>query len=121
MLWRTWQVLEATGDLAKLEGPRSPVVARTDDFRSFSDIGLPWRIPLVRLTIYGSESSPCPTMITHAHQIDVVFVIVPHSLVLDIAGPAEAFRLANQHRERRGQPPRFRLQFASHDPTLTTS
>jgi transcriptional regulator GlxA family with amidase domain len=60
-------------------------------------------------------------MITRAHPIDVLFVIVPHSLVLDIAGPAEAFRLANQHRERRGQPPRFRLSFASHDPTLTTS
>ncbi|MEP6835030.1 MAG: helix-turn-helix domain-containing protein [Gemmatimonas sp.] len=60
-------------------------------------------------------------MITRAHLIDVLFVIVPHSLLLDIAGPAEAFRLANQHRERRGQPPRFRLRFASNDATLTTS
>jgi transcriptional regulator GlxA family with amidase domain len=60
-------------------------------------------------------------MITRAHLIDILFVIVPHSLLLDIAGPAEAFRLANQHRERRGEPPRFRLRFASHDPTLTTS
>jgi transcriptional regulator GlxA family with amidase domain len=51
-------------------------------------------------------------MIARAHPIDVLFVIVPHSLLLDIAGPAEAFRLANQHRERRGQPPRFRLRFA---------
>ena len=66
-------------------------------------------------------SRPCPTMITSAQLIDVVFVIVPHSLLLDIAGPAEAFRLANQHRERRGQPPRFRLRFASPDPTLSTS
>lgn len=60
-------------------------------------------------------------MITRAHLIDVLFVIVPHSLLLDIAGPAEAFRLANQHRERRGQPPRFRLAFASPDATLCTS
>jgi transcriptional regulator GlxA family with amidase domain len=60
-------------------------------------------------------------MITRTHLIDVLFVIVPHSLLLDIAGPAEAFRLANQHRERRGQPPRFRLCFASHDATLSTS
>ena len=60
-------------------------------------------------------------MTTRDHPIDVVFVIVPHSLLLDIAGPAEAFRLANQHRERRGQPARFRLRFASHDPTLSTS
>ena len=42
-------------------------------------------------------------MITRPALIDVLFVIVPHSLLLDIAGPAEAFRLANQHRERRGQ------------------
>jgi hypothetical protein len=32
-------------------------------------------------------------MITRAHLIDVLFAIVPHSLLLDIAGPAEAFRL----------------------------
>ena len=51
-------------------------------------------------------------MIARAHLIDVLFVIAPHSLLLDIAGPAEAFRLANLHRERRGLPPRFRLRFA---------
>ena len=51
-------------------------------------------------------------MITRADLIDVLFVIAPHSLLLDIAGPAEAFRLANLHRERRGLPPRFRLRFA---------
>jgi len=60
-------------------------------------------------------------MITRADQIDVLFVIVPHSLVLDIAGPAEAFRLANQHRERRGLPPRFRLRFTGPVATLPTS
>jgi len=52
-------------------------------------------------------------MITRANLIDVLFVIVPHSLLLDIAGPAEAFRLANQHRGRDGLPPRFRLRFAA--------
>src|SRR4051794_22764781 len=51
-------------------------------------------------------------MNTRAQLIDVLFVIVPHSLLLDIAGPAEAFRLANQHRELRGLSPRFRLSFA---------
>lgn len=60
-------------------------------------------------------------MITHADLIDVLFVIVPHSLLLDIAGPAEAFRLANQHREARGQSPRFRLRFAAPAATLPTS
>jgi transcriptional regulator GlxA family with amidase domain len=52
-------------------------------------------------------------MITRAHPIEVLFVIVPHSLLLDIAGPAEAFRLANWHRELRGLPPRFSLRFAA--------
>jgi transcriptional regulator GlxA family with amidase domain len=60
-------------------------------------------------------------MITRAQLIDVLFVIVPHSLLLDIAGPAEAFRLANQHRERRGLPPRFRLGFAGPVANLPTS
>lgn len=43
---------------------------------------------------------------------DILFVIAPHSLLLDIAGPAEAFRLANLHRAARAQPPVFRLRFA---------
>ncbi|HET9708899.1 MAG TPA: hypothetical protein VFP39_11415 [Gemmatimonadales bacterium] len=51
-------------------------------------------------------------MIARAELIDCLFVVAPHSLLLDIAGPAEAFRLANLHRQRRGQAPRFRLRFA---------
>jgi transcriptional regulator GlxA family with amidase domain len=60
-------------------------------------------------------------MLSRDPLIDVVFVIVPHSLLLDVAGPAEAFRLANQHRGRRGLPPRYRLRFAAPGETLTTS
>ena len=60
-------------------------------------------------------------MITRDSLIDVLFVIVPHSLVLDIAGPAEAFRLANQHREARGLPARFRLRFAGPSASPETS
>src|SRR5215471_14651177 len=60
-------------------------------------------------------------MITRAQLIDVLFVIVPHSLLQDIAGPAEAFRLANQHRERSGLPPRFRLRFAAPSESQVTS
>ena len=63
----------------------------------------------------------CPEMIARADLIDCLFVIAPHSLLLDIAGPAEAFRLANLHRERRGQPPRFRLRFTAPVATLPTS
>jgi transcriptional regulator GlxA family with amidase domain len=53
--------------------------------------------------------------------IDLLFIIAPHSLLLDIAGPAEAFRLANLHRELRGMPPRFRLRFAGPVETAPTS
>jgi transcriptional regulator GlxA family with amidase domain len=60
-------------------------------------------------------------MLSRDPLVDVVFVIVPHSLLLDVAGPAEAFRLANQHRGRRGLPPRYRLRFAAPSDTLTTS
>jgi transcriptional regulator GlxA family with amidase domain len=60
-------------------------------------------------------------MNTCAPLIDVLFVIVQHSLLLDIAGPAEAFRLANLHRERRGLPPRFRLGFAGPVAAVPTS
>src|SRR5262245_59854242 len=60
-------------------------------------------------------------MHTRAPLINVLFVIVPHALLLDIAGPAEAFRLANLSRERRGLPPRFRLGFAGPAATLPTS
>jgi transcriptional regulator GlxA family with amidase domain len=60
-------------------------------------------------------------MNTRSHLIDVLFVILPHSLLLDIAGPAEAFRLANQHRGRQGLPPRFRLRFAAPTEMQVTS
>jgi len=60
-------------------------------------------------------------MIPRSQLIDVLFVIVPHSLLLDIAGPSEAFRLANQHRETRGLPPRFHLRFAGPVATPATS
>ena len=53
--------------------------------------------------------------------IDLLFVITPHSLLLDIAGPAEAFRLANLHRVRHGLAPCFHLRFASHAPKALTS
>lgn len=53
--------------------------------------------------------------------VDLLFVIAPHSLLLDIAGPAEAFRLANLRRAERGLPPRFRLRFAGPVPATPTS
>jgi transcriptional regulator GlxA family with amidase domain len=53
--------------------------------------------------------------------VDLLFVIAPHSLLLDIAGPAEAFRLANLRRAERGLPAKFRLRFAGPMPTTATS
>ncbi len=60
-------------------------------------------------------------MIVRTHSIDVLFIIAPHSLLLDIAGPAEAFRLANLHRGAQGLPPRFRLRFAGPVTKVPTS
>lgn len=60
-------------------------------------------------------------MIASASLIDLLFVIAPHSLLLDIAGPAEAFRLANLHRDRQGLPPRFRLRFTGPEARVPTS
>ncbi len=60
-------------------------------------------------------------MIARRQLIDALFVVAPHSLLLDIAGPAEAFRLANLHRQMRGLPPRFRLRFAGPVAAVSTS
>lgn len=46
-----------------------------------------------------------------APAIDVFFLLLPGSLILDWAGPAEALRIANQALAARGLPPRFRLHF----------
>jgi transcriptional regulator GlxA family with amidase domain len=43
--------------------------------------------------------------------IDVLFILMSECLVLDWAGPAEAFRLANQSLARIGERPAFRLRF----------
>jgi transcriptional regulator GlxA family with amidase domain len=53
--------------------------------------------------------------------IDVLFVVPPRTLLLDIAGPAEAFRLANQQLERKGQAPRFHLRYAGPQAAVASS
>jgi len=60
-------------------------------------------------------------MIAAPQPIDLLFVIAPHSLLQDIAGPAEAFRLANLRRADRGLPPRYRLRFCGPTPSMPTS
>jgi transcriptional regulator GlxA family with amidase domain len=44
---------------------------------------------------------------------EVLFVVLPHTLLLDLAGPAEAFRLANQLLVRRGLPAAYRLRYVA--------
>lgn len=46
-----------------------------------------------------------------AAPLPVRFLVLPRSLLLDWAGPAEAFRIANQLCEAAGQPPAFELRF----------
>jgi len=53
--------------------------------------------------------------------IEVLFLLLPHSLVLDWAGPAEAFRLANQALRRAGQAERFRLRYVGPQSQTTGS
>jgi transcriptional regulator GlxA family with amidase domain len=60
-------------------------------------------------------------MNSHKMPIDLWFVIAPHSLLLDIAGPAEAFRLANLALADNKQPPHFRLRFAAPAANMMTS
>jgi transcriptional regulator GlxA family with amidase domain len=53
--------------------------------------------------------------------IDVLFVILPETLLLDLAGPAEAFRLANQRLRQRGRKPAFALRFVGPEEQCATS
>ena len=53
--------------------------------------------------------------------VDVLFVVLPDTLLLDLAGPAEAFRLANQYRARRGLPPAFNMRFLGVTPGVQSS
>ncbi|HEY5801485.1 MAG TPA: helix-turn-helix domain-containing protein, partial [Burkholderiaceae bacterium] len=62
-----------------------------------------------------------PIMLLAHRQIDILFVIAPGALLLDIAGPAEAFRLADLHRAAYGLPPRFRLRFSGPSRTTVSS
>ena len=53
--------------------------------------------------------------------IELLFLVLPDTLLLDLAGPAEAFRLANQQLEARGRPPAFNLRYVSAQPQASTS
>jgi transcriptional regulator GlxA family with amidase domain len=72
-------------------------------------------------TILPAEKSPAMRLNDPAAPIDVLFVVAPHSLLLDIAGAAEAFRLVNTRNAEQGRGPHFRLRFAGPAPAVATS
>lgn len=53
--------------------------------------------------------------------VRVLFVMLPDSLALDWAGPAEALRIANGVLAEQGQPPAFAVEFVGPDPEPMTS
>ncbi|MFO1341293.1 MAG: AraC family transcriptional regulator, partial [Burkholderiaceae bacterium] len=53
--------------------------------------------------------------------VEVLFVVLPDSLLLDLGGPAEAFRLANAQLADRGRPPAFRLRFVGPEASTPSS
>lgn len=52
---------------------------------------------------------------------EVLFVVLPDTLLLDLAGPAETLRLANQALQRGGAAPAFRLRFVAPQERLPSS
>ena len=46
--------------------------------------------------MYAGWTRPERALNNSCTVIDVLFLVLPDSLLLDLAGPAEAFRLANQ-------------------------
>lgn len=53
--------------------------------------------------------------------IDVLFLLLPGSLILDWAGPAEALRIANGLMRKQNRPAPFALRFCAPRPESTTS
>jgi transcriptional regulator GlxA family with amidase domain len=53
--------------------------------------------------------------------IDVLFIVLPDTLLLDLAGPAEVFRLANQQAKSQGLPPPFRMRYVGPQASVTSS
>ncbi|UXH77501.1 GlxA family transcriptional regulator [Roseateles amylovorans] len=54
-------------------------------------------------------------------RIDVWMLVEPHTLLLDLAGAAEALRLANQALRRRGEPEAFRLRYCGAEAEVVSS
>jgi transcriptional regulator GlxA family with amidase domain len=53
----------------------------------------------------------CAPVVAAPAAIEVLFVLLSDTLILDWAGPAEAFRIANQSLARQGKPAAFKMRF----------
>lgn len=74
------------------------------------------------MTMPASATSAATASTSAAPEpIHVYFALLPGSLVLDWAGPAEALRIANQALQRQGRAERFVLHFISPTPQSMTS
>lgn len=62
-----------------------------------------------------------PTRLTSPVAVDVHFVLLDDSLILDWAGPAEALRIANQSLLPKGRPAAFALHFTGPRPDTVSS
>lgn len=60
-----------------------------------------------------ASADAAPIGATIGATIDAIFLVQPRALLLDLAGPAEALRLANQALQRQGRSPAFRLRFVA--------
>jgi len=69
----------------------------------------------------GHHEQIMNTLLDANTPIHVYFALLPGSLVLDWAGPAEALRVANQTLRALGQPERFVTHFVSPTPESATS
>ncbi|WP_431050405.1 GlxA family transcriptional regulator [Roseateles sp. L2-2] len=70
-----------------------------------------------------SDAPPASRTRTDAEAalIDVWILVERHTLLLDLAGAAEALRLANQALRRRGEPEAFRLRYCAASDSASTS
>jgi transcriptional regulator GlxA family with amidase domain len=68
-----------------------------------------------------ARRASCSANATAPAPLPVFFVLLPGSLILDWAGPAEALRIANQQLAAQGEPAKFALRFIGPQASPATS
>ena len=80
--------------------------------------------PVCATAVTTTPSGPPPLELPQAQPsavVRVLFVLLPHSLTLDWAGPAEVLRCTNSVLQGMGQPPRFAVGFVGPEANPITS